>query len=165
MDKFIDKLSESKIVSTLNSNSGYWHTSSGEYCLEKTSFESLAPRPLSFRAYDIRITERTKNDLTGNPYRIKFGTMEILNRLPLIYYYFSKTIKFHMTHLKANLGLLNDGSPTLKLSKIFFFQDLVQYLGHRVSHDGCTSPRKCVVFCRRCDTGQGNWTPLVPWSL
>lgn len=143
MDECIDTLSEAKIFSALDCNSGYWPIPIDENDREETAFVShhgffrfaripfgLTNSPGMFqRAVDIVLSS----------VRWKFAIL-YLNDVTV----FSKTRDAPLTHLKAVLTLLKDAELTLKLRKCLFLQGLVKYLRQIVS-PSClhVAPKTC----------------------
>uniref|UniRef100_A0A5S6QV55 RNA-directed DNA polymerase n=1 Tax=Trichuris muris TaxID=70415 RepID=A0A5S6QV55_TRIMR len=145
-DDVFDRITDAKIFSTLDMQSGFWQIPVSPQDMDKTAF---SPGP-GMGLYQFK---RMPFGLTGAPSTFQRMMDTILNGLDFVAVYLDDIIIFspdhrtHALHLQAVLQKLADAGLTLRGSKCRIGVTAVQYLGHVFSANGIApNPSKVAVI-------------------
>lgn len=129
MDECVDSLGNAEVLTTLDSNSGFWQIAVDKEDVSKTAFTTheglfefvrmpfgLCNAPVTFlRALDISLAS----------FKWKCCIVYIDDVV-----IFSKSIEEHIDHVDDVLTTLSQAGISLKLKKCEFFHTCIKYLGH-----------------------------------
>ena len=146
IEQTLESLAGSKIFSTLDLTSGYWHVEMAEECKPYTAFTC---GPLGFFECETMPFGATNAPATFQ--RLMEDCLGDLNLNWCIVYLddvivYSQTPEEHLERLEAVFKKLSAYGLKLKPSKCTFFQEEITYLGHLITADGiATDPKKIQV--------------------
>ena len=135
IDEIYARLKGSRIYSTFNMRSGYYHMVLSEESRPKTAFVS------SFGKWEFK---RCPFGLVQAPVYFQRLVNEVLSGLTFIFGYlddilvFSPDMETHRKHLRSLFEKLRVADLKLKEVKCNFSKKHIQYLGHIVSGEGIT---------------------------
>ena len=135
IDKIYARLKGSKIYSTFDMRSGYYHMVLSEESRPKTAFVS------SFGKWEFK---RCPFGLAQAPTYFQRLVNEVLSGLTFTFGYlddiliFSPDMESHLEHLRLLFERLRNADLKLKEVKCNFLKKHIQYLGHIVSGEGIT---------------------------
>ena len=135
IDEIYARLKGSKIYSTFDMRSGYYHMVLSEESRSKTVFIS------SFGKWEFK---RCPFGLVQAPAYFQRLVNKVLSGLTFAFGYLDDTLVFnpdmetHLKHLKSLFEKLSEANLKLKEVKCSFLKKHIQYLGHIVSGEGIT---------------------------
>ena len=136
VDEIYAKLQGSKIYSTLDMRSGYYHIELTEEAKPKTAFIVSGPHGGKWQF------KRVPFGLTQAPAYFQLLVQKVLENLPFAFGYidniliYSNTVDEHLDHLQQIFQRLREADLKLTASKCSFIKAHVQYLGHLISGNG-----------------------------
>ena len=136
IDEIYAQLQGSKVFSTLDMRSGYFHIELSEEAKPKTAFVPGGPHGSKYQF------NRCPFGLSQAPAYFQRLVHEVLRGLPFTFGYlddiliFSSGVEAYLEHLRKVFLRLRGAKLKLKASKCSFFKKHIQYLGHLVLGDG-----------------------------
>lgn len=136
IDEIYGRLNGSKIYSTFDMRSGYYHLALTDEAQAKTAFVTGGPNGAK---YEFKVCPF---GLAQAPAYFQRLMNEVISEMPFAFVYlddillFSSSVKEHLKHMRKLFQQLRKAQLKLKESKCSFLKAHVQYLGHFISGEG-----------------------------
>ena len=133
IDEMYAKLKGTKVFSTIDLRSGYYHITLGKDSRAKTAFV------MPFGKYEFL---KVPFGLAQAPAYFQLKMNQVLEDLNFMMTYlddiiiFSNSEEEHLLHLEEVFQWLREAGPKMKQSKCDFFKSQIYYLGHLIFENG-----------------------------